>query len=278
MQTDAALAYASKHEPHALLVQTGSDLRLEFYAAGYSASKPHPLYSGAKSFWGIAALEAQREGLISLDEPVTSRLPEFAGDARRSITPRMLLQMTAGYGFGGLGNAVPTYDRVLDIQLKNPPAATFTYGGIPLQVFGAYFSRALASLGLTPHTFLRERVLEKAGVEIATWRELSDGTHPLPTGAQLTARAWLNYGRYVLGRREDFAEAFRAAAQNERYGLGWWLAPAGTPADCFYASGAAGQGLYVIPSADTVVVRFGKSTSYKHDVFLKRLLAAAATN
>jgi hypothetical protein len=39
-----------------------------------------------------------------------------------------------------------------------------------------------------------------------------------------------------------------------------------------YASGAGGQAMYVVPSADAVVVKFGGSASYKHDAFLKRLL------
>ena len=39
-----------------------------------------------------------------------------------------------------------------------------------------------------------------------------------------------------------------------------------------YASGAGGQALYLIPSEDAVVVRFGAAASFKHDAFLKRLL------
>ena len=54
----------------------------------------------------------------------------------------MLLDLTAGYGFGGLGSAVPTYARALDI-LENTPGSTFTYGGIPLQVFGAFLTERL---------------------------------------------------------------------------------------------------------------------------------------
>jgi CubicO group peptidase (beta-lactamase class C family) len=273
MRIDEAFAYAAKHQLHALLVQTGTSIALEEYANGHTAEKPHPLYSGTKSFWGIAALEAAADGIIDLDATVDKELPEFAHDARRKITPRMLLQLLAGYGFGGLGSAVPTYDRALEIPLKNPPGTTFTYGGIQLQVFGAYFARALSSRKLTPHDYLRAKVLDPAGVGIASWRDLKDGTQPLPTGAMLTARAWLTYGRCVLERRQKYADALRGSATNPRYGLCWWLAPAGTPADCFYASGAAGQALYVIPSHDTVVVRFGKSTSYKHEVLLKRLLS-----
>ncbi len=261
------------NELHALVVSTDGRIDVEEYGGGYSPAKPHALYSGTKSFWGIAALAAQAESIVDLDAPVVEHLPEFARDLRARITARMLLQMTAGYGFGGLGSAVPTYDRALEVPLKTTPGANFTYSGIPLQVFGAYFARALASRKQTPHEYLREAILKPAGVEVAAWRELADGTHPLPTGAQLTARAWLAYGLSILRHRERFADAFRGSGANPRYGLCWWLAPPKLPEDIFYASGASGQALYVIPSRAMVVVRFGKSTSYKHESFLKRLLA-----
>lgn len=261
------------NELHALLVSSAGRIEAEEYGFGYGPDKAHALYSGTKSFWGVAALEAARESILDLDAPVVGLLPEFASDARAHITPRMLLQMTAGYGFGGLGSAVPTYDRALQIALKTTPGTKFTYGGIPLQVFGACFSRALSPRNQTPHDYLRETILKPAGIEIGTWRELSDGTHPLPTGAQLTARAWLAYGRYVLEHRAQYAEALRGSTPNPRYGLCWWLAPPRLPDDIFYASGAAGQALYVIPSRAIVAVRFGKSTSHNHATFLKRLLA-----
>lgn len=269
---DAAVAYARKHTLHALVVANTNETLFETYESGYRPDAPHVLYSGTKSFWGTAALRADKDKLFDLDKPVVGVIPEFAGDIRREITPRMLLSMTAGYGFGGLGASVPIYDKALSIQLKNRPGETFTYGGIPLQVFGAFFARVLQPHNETPRTFLQRYVLEPAGVHIDQWRTLSDGTHPLPTGVQIRAGEWLAYGRYMLRHLRENADAFHGSEANPRYGLGWWLAPAGVPEDTFYASGSAGQGLYVIPSRDLVVVHFAKSTSYKHDAFLKKLL------
>lgn len=262
MDLEGALAYAGKHELHALLVARNGKMELETYANGHAAKTPHALYSGTKSFWGITALEAQREKLLRLDDTVVD-----------TVSVRMLLNMTGGYGFGGLGNAVPTYDRAMTMPLKTIPGEKFTYSGIPLQVFGGYFAQRLAKRGLTPHAYLRERVLEPAGVAVEKWRELSDGTSPLPTGAFLTAREWLKYGTYVMEHRKKYAEAFEGSEANARYGLCWWLGAAGAPPDLFYASGSAGQALYVVPSQGLVVVHFGKSSSYKHDAFLKKIFA-----
>jgi CubicO group peptidase (beta-lactamase class C family) len=243
----------------ALVVERDGRIVAEEYLPAFTPASAHALYSGTKSFWGIAALEAQREGLLTLDDPV-----------RGDITVRMLLTMTAGYGFGGLGASVPTFERAWEIVPKNPPGTIFTYGGIPLQVFGTYFARRL---GGDPLDYLRERVLEPAGVEIASWRTLKDGTHPLPTGAQLTARAWLAYGRFMLAHVDRYREALHGTPQNPRYGLCWWLAPPKAPPDAFYASGAGGQALYIIPSQRLVAVRFGDQDSLNHERMLRAVMA-----
>lgn len=267
-----ALAYQARHKPQALIASRGGEILHERYDGGLSAEKPHALYSGTKSFWGPAAIAAQREGLLSLDETVGETFSQWRDDAvKRNVTLRQLLSLTAGIGFGGLGSAVPLYEKALQTPLRDSPGTRFTYGGIPLQIFGALLAAKLEKQKLTPHEFLRERVLEPAGVELASWRKLTDGTQPLPTGAFLTARNWHKYGIYVLAHHEEFAECFQGTAANARYGLTWWLAPPGAPDDTVYASGSGGQALYVIPSQQTVVVRFGAGGSFKHEAFLKRL-------
>jgi CubicO group peptidase (beta-lactamase class C family) len=277
----SAVAYARKHALDALLVARGNTLLLEEYGAGFDRKAPHPLYSGTKSFWGVAALYARDDGLLDLDEAVAETIAAWREDVwKRRVTIRMLLELTAGFGFGGLGASVPPYDKALATPLRDEPGTRFTYGGIPLQVFGAVLARKLAGRRLTPQGYLRERVLSGAGVEIAKWRALRDGTQPLPTGAFLSAENWLAYGRFVVAHERELAPCFKGSAVNPRYGLGWWIGPS-TPlgtgcsgrADIVYASGSGGQALYIVPPLDLAIVRFGKSSSYRHETFLKRLFA-----
>jgi CubicO group peptidase (beta-lactamase class C family) len=273
MDVAAAIEYARKHALQALLVDRNATTEAAEYGDNFGAESPHALYSGTKSFWGVAALRARDEGLLDLDEPVGETISSWNDDPwKRRVTARMLLSLTAGFGFGGLGNAVPSYERALGMALKNEPGTTFTYGGIPLQVFGAWFTRKLSPRGVTPQAYLEERVLRSAGAAVASWRTLADGTQPLPTGAFLTAPNWLAYGRYVLRERATLRECFEGSAANPRYGLGWWLAPKDVPADVVYASGSGGQGLYLVASLGLAVVHYGKSASYKHEALLKRLL------
>ena len=78
----------------------------------------------------------------------------------------------------------------------------------------------------------------------------------------------------VVGERHvEFAPCFKGSRANARYGLGWWLGVKNAPDDLFYASGAAGQAMYVVPSRKIVIVHFAKSSSYKHEAFLKLFFA-----
>ena len=249
------------------------DVLFERYVTPFTADTPHALYSGTKSFWGTAALAARDDGLLSLDERVGETIASWREGRRGEVTLRMLLQLTSGIGFGGLGSSVPTYEKALAVEPKNEPGSTFTYGGIPLQVFGAVFAHKLRVRGLTPHAYLRERILDPIGCDIASWRVLRDGTHPLPTGAFLTAASWARYG--VSMTADDRAECLRGSAANPRYGLGWWLSPLPEEPDLFYASGSGGQAMYVFPSRRIVLVVFAAASSpVAHATLVRRLSRA----
>jgi CubicO group peptidase (beta-lactamase class C family) len=280
---DAAFAYAERHALHALVIARAGEVLLERYAGGYDAAKPHALYSGTKSFWGVLAVAAEADGVLDLDEPVGETIASWQDGAKGRVRLRDLLQLTSGIGFGGLGSAVPPFERALATDLRDEPGVKFTYGGIPLQVFGAVLTRKLG--GESPHAYLRRRILDPIGLRIGSWRTLGDGTNPLPTGAFVAAREWLKFGLLVRDRgtwekqslvpAEVLARCFVGSTANPRYGVGWWLSPLPAHPDVVYASGSGGQALYVIPSAGAVVVKFGNSGSYKHDAFLKRLLGGA---
>jgi CubicO group peptidase (beta-lactamase class C family) len=282
MNLEAAAEYARRHALEALLVRRDGETLFESYGEGFAAHDPHALYSGTKSFWGVLAVAAEGDGLLTLDERVGETFESWNAGLKARVTLRQLLSLTSGIGFGGLGNAVPSYENALAVELKNVPGTTFTYGGIPLQVFGAVVARKLAARGRgTPQEYLRERILDNIGMTIAKWRTLPSGTQPLPTGAFVTAAEWATYGTFVLGggasgdRRlvdpDGLAACFAGSAANPRYGLGWWLAPQIAPGVA-YASGAGGQAMYLVPSERAVIVKFGRGGSYKHETFLKRLL------
>ena len=92
----AAKYSESKRGVSMLVIQNGRTI-FEHYANGGSARGKWPIFSGTKSFWGIAALAAARDGLFKLDDPVSDTITEWKSDPRKSqITIRELLNQTDG--------------------------------------------------------------------------------------------------------------------------------------------------------------------------------------
>lgn len=281
----SAAEYAYKYDLHALLIWQDGQTLLEEYGGGYDPHKPHALYSGTKSFWGVAAAAAVEDGLLDFDEPVSETFPQWRTDSRKAlVTIRQLLSLSAGVPFGGLGAGVPRFEDALAKPLTSDPGTVFTYGGIPLQIFGAVLWEKLAARMQTPHEYLKVRLFEPIGLETGSWRTLKDGTQTLPTGAFLTARNWAKFGMLACARgawqgtqlvsRASFDECWKASRVNPRYGLGFWLDPlVGKGPFVAYASGSGKQALYVIPELQTVVVHFSQTKNYQHERFLQRLTA-----
>lgn len=284
---EAAAAYNAQCQGASLLVMVDGRV---VYEAG--ADKAYQLASGTKSFVGVMALAAAREGLLRLDEPCCVTLPEWANDARRSVTIRQLLTLSSGMPGGTIGKP-PLYADAVATAL-GPPG--FHYGPLPFQVFGEIMRR---KLGASPLGYLEEKVLRPGGVEYARWQQDRAGNPTLPSGASMTARNWARFGEWIRLAR-DLGPLFQGTAENPAYGLTWWLnrrvEPAlkasiqvlnsGTdlpseavPGDLVMAAGMGKQRLYVIPSRKLVAVRQtarlagGERAGYSDTTMVGHLLA-----
>jgi CubicO group peptidase (beta-lactamase class C family) len=108
-----------------------------------TAGTVSPICSLTKSITCVALMQLAEAGLLWLDEPVVSYLPEFRvadPEASRTITTRMLLSHKSGMGRTGHQNAMfdaehpnPYRDRadlvarLADVQLQTPPNASYSY-------------------------------------------------------------------------------------------------------------------------------------------------------
>jgi CubicO group peptidase (beta-lactamase class C family) len=311
----AAADYSAGHKGRALLVIRNGKTVFEEYPNGASRKTATKIYSGTKAFWNIAALAAQEDGVLDLDEPVSATLTEWVGNSQKSrITLRQLLTFTAG---------VPeTYSLHNDgwvdrdaYAIKQPlvahPGSSFIYGPAALQVFHEVFRRKLATRGETPTRYLERRVLKP--LELGRQRYLADkaGNPLLAAGFTMTAGQWVHMGRLMLAGGKpvlhgSISEVTRGTPVNPMFALGFWnnrLAGSpgarevdpeellelkwfrqewrGTclchsaPSDLIASIGSGGQRLYVIPSMDLIVVRQGFITKFSDGTFLRLLLGHA---
>jgi CubicO group peptidase (beta-lactamase class C family) len=228
-----------------LVMQNGRTI-FEHYANGGSTRERWPIFSGTKSFWGIAALAAVREGLFNLDDPVSDTITEWKGDPRKSqITIRQLLNQTDGIeGASRLQRASIRDRNAMAIRLPAvaEPGSVFIYGPSHLQIFSELLRRKLR--GRSTIAYLERHVSNRLGLGRLNYKKDTRG-NPLPaTGFELTAREWARLGELVLGRGKYHGrqivpaallrEAFAGSPANAAYGLTFWLnqlAPKGREAD-----------------------------------------------
>jgi CubicO group peptidase (beta-lactamase class C family) len=274
-----------------------------------NASEPRKIYSGTKAFWGLAALAAEEDGLLSLDERVAATIPAWNNDPRKArVTIRQLLDFSCGLEpvFYLHNNNPGDRDRIaVAAPLVASPGSAFIYGPSALQVFHQVLKQKLH--GESPTHYLERRVLRRLG--LGSQRYLTDGAgNPLlAAGWQLSAREWARLGKLVLAggapvvAAGSLAQCWRGSSANRAFSLGWWnnrAAPGGrefdfedmlvpkwprqnwsgavlcrdAPSDLAACIGSGYQRLYVIPSLDLVVVRQSSGGRFSDARFLRLLL------
>src|SRR5215470_9320249 len=241
----AAKYSESKRGVSILVIQNGRTI-FEHYANGGSARGRWPIFSGTKSFWGIAALAAVRDGLFKLDDPVSDTINEWKSDARKSqITIRELLGQTDGIEGASCLQRASIRDRnamAIRLQAVAEPGSAFIYGPSHLQIFSELLRRKLK--GHDVISYFQGRVSNRLGLGRLNYKKDARG-NPLPaTGFDLTAREWARLGELVLGKGSYHGrqivpaallrEALAGSPANPSYGLTLWLnqqAPNGREAD-----------------------------------------------
>jgi len=217
-----------------LVMQNGRTI-FEHYANGGSASGRWPIFSGTKSFWGIAALAAMHDRLFRLDDLVSDTITEWKSDPRKSqITIRQLLNQTDGIEAASRLQRPSIRDRnTMAIRLPSiaEPGAAFIYGPSHIQIFSELLRRKLK--GRSTIAYFEGHVSDRLGLHRLNYKKDSLG-NPLPaTGFELTAREWARLGELVIGNgnyrgrqivpADLLREAFAGSQANPSYGLTFWL-------------------------------------------------------
>ena len=318
---DTAADYSARNGGRAVLVMVDGEIVFERYDNRFGPDTATHLHSATKGFWGPVIAAMIDDGLVeSFDELASDTLPEWARHPRKSrITLRHLLSLSAGLvqDVQNLqGHERPTlapdlYRHAIGVPALREPGATFQYGPSCYYALGEIMKRKLAERKQTPLDYLKQRILDPIGVEVADWVRDASGNPHVPNGAYLSARNWIKYGQWLLQggewngkqivRRDLLAELVKPSDANPGHGLALWLnapgghgsqrlqvAPPGSQGgfiyhdghpDLFAALGAGKCRMYVIPSRNMVALRQGDSQGdrYWDSTFLSLLLTGDAT-
>lgn len=309
---EQALAYGAETGSAALLVWRKGHIQLEHYYPQAGENTLTSTQSMHKSVLAIVTGIAIAGGHIeSVDDPVSRYLPEWSDGPRSAITLRHLLWQSSGidfptFAFGSLGPMmgllVGQNMRPITFQQQalEPPAQSFDYNSINPLVLGLVIENAT---GRPYAEYFSEALWKPLGAGDA-WVQLDSegGMARSYCCLDTTARGWLRLGLlhlnkgYANGRRivpeEWIAEIRKPAPTNSNYGFLTWLGneyveqrPYNSKAslrayhsepfaadDVAFFDGFGGQRVYIIPSADMVIVRTGSLATDWDDARLPNLL------
>ena len=279
----------------------------ERYAGGISADTPLLGWSMAKSVMNALVGILIKEGRLTLDTPILAEMWRGPSDPRRHITLEQLLHMSSGLEFNeSMANPLADVSqmilRELDMatfaankSLEVEPSSRWQYSSGTTNILAGFLHRLLGDEEY--HQFPRKALFDRLGMSKAVLEADATGTFVGSSYMYATAREWARFGLLYLqdgvweGERilpEGWIQYTRTAVPADSqavYGAHFWLripkeyrgTGSAVPEDAFHAVGHEAQFVTIVPSHDTVIVRFGKTRypkAWKHDVFVRDVITA----
>ena len=297
----------------ALLVIRDGQLVFERYAGPTTAATPHLTWSISKSLMATVLGVAYGEGRFNLQDPVAKFYPPLK--KHPDMTMADLLHWASGldwqedYEYAPLKSSVVAmlYTRghrdmaafTVDQDAYAAPGQVFRYSSGDSGLLSAALKGIVGPARYADYPWTA--LFDPLGIRHAIWETDATGVFVASSYAYLTARDLARVGLlmardgrwgerqllpkdWVAFNREPFAR-YHARQDDAVPGGHWWLnrdvegAPRpwpDAPADTFAALGHWGQAMYVIPSENLVIVRYGddRDDSYQHNQLLKLALKA----
>jgi len=277
----------------AVVVLHDGKLIAERYAEGYGPQTPiwgHSLSKSITSAW-IGTLV--RQGKLRVDQIAPIAAWRAQDDARHNITIDQLLRMDSGLPFdetnGPLNHMSRMFflsndmaDYAATVPLTQPPGSAWAYSNLGYVLLSRIAMHASgANDAATAEGQLREQLFAPLGMHHTVMETDLAGTPVGSSHVYASARDFARFGQLYLddgvvnGQRvlpEGWVAYSHSQTLKTGYGAGFWtnLVNEGSvpvwdaqwgmpqlPRDMFYARGAMGQYIVIVPSERLVVVRLG---------------------
>jgi len=284
-------------DTRALIVVHDGRVVFERYAEGFDASSRFQSWSMAKSVTNAFVGILKRQGRIDLDEPAPIARWQAAGDPRREIRLRHLLEMRSGLdngdGFGrgdlsrafvsrllfGEGSRAPA-DYAAAVELIHPIGTRWAYSTGSSILLASIAGEIVGGGAQGTRDFLRQELFEPIGMRSAQPEFALSGEFVGGAYVHAIARDWARFGYLYLrdgvwdGRRilpegwVDYSRTPNPARNNGVYGAHFWVNARpkdesqfevlpGGPPTAFAAEGSGFQMVVIAPSRALVAVRLG---------------------
>jgi CubicO group peptidase (beta-lactamase class C family) len=295
---DAAFAEPNPATPRltkAIVVLHDGQLIAERYAPGYGPETPIWGHSLSKSITNALIGILVHQGKLRLDQSAPITAWAAPNDSRHAITIDQLLRMDSGLPFDETDSVLNPMSRMFFLEndmaryaatvpLAYAPGTTWAYSNLSYVLLGRIAMNAAgAGDAVAAERFVRSQLFAPLGMRNALIETDLAGTPVGSSHVYASARDFAQFGQLYLddgvadGQRilpEGWVAYSHSQTLSTGYGAGFWTnlvnegrvpvwdAPWGLPQlpkDMFYARGALGQYIVIVPSERLVVVRLGVS-------------------
>lgn len=291
--------YAVEQNSWAFIAVQNGKIQAEWYADGWDSDRLTQSQSMHKSVLPVLVQAAIEDGYIeSLTDPFGLYIDEWRDDPRGQITIEQMLWMSSGlleYPFS-LNPFADDFrwlfgQDTTPILLRTPldwePGSKFEYNNVNSELLGLLLERAT---GMPYENYLARRLwvpMGGAGAEL--WLDQEGGKAHSSCCLLAPASDWARFGLLLLGRGAVEGRRIVSAEFVDRmltpsptfdwYGYQIWLGYSRElnprafkleggyqrtdpfdAEDTYYTSGFGAQRVYVVPSAELVIVRMGPAT------------------
>lgn len=261
-----------------IMVLVDGKIAYEAYGLGMGPQDRWTSFSVAKSFTSTLLGAAVKDGLVSLDDPVTKHIPGLAGSAYEGVTVRQLATMTSGVAWNEDysdpnsdvaktqsfviehgANAIVAQMKALPREAE--PGAKWVYKTGETNLIGVLVENAV---GEPLAEYAKRKIIDPAGFAgDLFWMVDPRGGNIGGCCLSITLADYARMGQFVLeGGKGAVPEGWFAEATDSAvdfgdsgfgYGYQWWTYPQGT----FGAQGIFGQGITLFPGKRVVFAYIG---------------------
>lgn len=287
----------------AVLVLYKDHLIAEKYTEGFTRDTKLLGWSMTKSITATIMGILEKQGRTSRDQ--NAIFPEWENDERRNITLNDLLQMNSALEWEEDYSKMSDVTRMLFLEkdmtapqrskpLVAKPGTVWNYSSGTSNLLSG-FIRNQFSDHQEYLDFWYSQLIDRIGMYSMTLEADLEGNYVGSSYSWATTRDWAKFGLLYLrkgnwngdqiidGSWADYS-ATPVPGSNGEYGAHFWLNAGGkypdAPRDLFSANGFQGQHVFIIPSRDMVIVRFGLTEHPVFDVnlFLKEIMDSVEKN
>lgn len=290
-------AFFEENNTRAVIVLYKDHLIAEKYAPGFTEETKLLGWSMTKSITSAVLGILEKQGRISLKQE--DLFPEWRNDARAEITLNNLLQMNSGLAWEEDYTKISDVTKMLflaedmsEVQLHKPligePGIIWNYSSGTSNLLSGFIRNQFENHQDYLDFWYRE-LIDKIGMNSMTLEVDLTGNFVGSSYSWATARDWAKFGLLYLNKgrwngeqilSENWVEYTTRPVEGSdgQYGAHFWLNACGkypdVPRDLYSANGFQGQHVFIIPSKDLVVVRFGlvEHPEFDLNVFLREII------